>query len=125
MSNNSSGLFRVIVSFTGPDGSSLATGRWTVKVKDQDPLLDATLAEGLLEKDGSVGMLISVSDISSLDSPGERTPDLYFVLYRDGKKVLTTEVLKNVEFEKLDPVTGRATGSTTQSFGPFVVADNA
>ncbi|MCF6262436.1 MAG: hypothetical protein L3J24_02465 [Xanthomonadales bacterium] len=124
MSNNSSGLFRVIVSFTGADGSALSSGRWTVKVKDQDPLRDATLAEGLLEKDGSAGLLISVSDISSLDSPGERTPDLYFILYRDGKKVLTTEVHKNVEFEKVDPITGRATGSTTQSFGPYVVTDN-
>ncbi|MBE9549811.1 MAG: hypothetical protein IMF09_10440, partial [Proteobacteria bacterium] len=82
----------------------------------------ATLAEARLEKDGSAGMLISVSDISSLDSPAERTPDLYFVLYRDGKKVLTTEVIENVDFESIDPVTGRATGSTTQTFGPYKVA---
>jgi len=122
MSNNSSGLFRVIVSFTQQDGTPLPTGQWTVKVKDQDPLLDATLAEARLEKDGGAGLLISVSDISSLDSPGERTPDLYFVLYRDGKKVLTTEVIENVDFESIDPVTGRATGSTTQSFGPYKVA---
>lgn len=122
MSNNSSGLFRVLVSFTAADGSALAAGNWTVKVKDQDPLLDATLAEARLEADGSAGMLISVSDISSLDSPSERTPDLYFVLYHDGSKVLTTEVIKNVDFESIDPVTGRATGSTTKSFGPYKVA---
>ncbi|MBE9549739.1 MAG: hypothetical protein IMF09_10070 [Proteobacteria bacterium] len=122
MSNNSSGLFRVIVSFIAEDGAPLAAAQWAVKVKDRDPLLDATLAEARLENDGSAGMLISVSDISSLDSPAERTPDLYFVLYRDGKKVLTTEVIENVDFESIDPVTGRATGSTTQTFGPYKVA---
>lgn len=124
MSNNSSGLFRVIVSFIAEDGAPLAAAQWAVKVKDRDPLLDATLAEARLENDGSAGMLISVSDISSLDSPAERTPDLYFVLYRDGKKVLTTEVIENVDFESIDPVTGRATGSTTQTFGPYKVADD-
>lgn len=121
MSNNSSGLFKVNVSFTMQDGSPLKAGHWTVKARDKDPLIDGTLATAELDNTGSAGMLISVSDISSLDSLGERTPDLYFVLYRDDNKIMTTDVIENVDFEKADPITGRATGSTTQSFGPYRV----
>ncbi len=122
MSNASSGLFKIIVSFTDTDGNPLDDGSWKVKARDKDPLFDGNLGEAKLDTNGSAGILISVSDISSIDSPGERTPDIYFVLYQNGKKVLTTEVVENVDFESIDPVTGRATGSTTQTFGPYTVS---
>ena len=121
MSNGSSGLFRVIVSFTDTEGKPLGDGSWSVKVRDKDPLFDGKLGEAKLDANGSAGILISVADISSLDSPGERTPDIYFVLYQNGKKILTTAVTENVNFESIDPVTGRATTSMTQTFGPYKV----
>ncbi len=123
MSNGSSGLFRLIVSFTNTNGSPLSDGSWSVKVRDKDPLFDGNLGEAKLDVNGSAGIFISVADISSIDSPGERTPDIYFILYQNGNKMLTTDVVKNVDFEIADPVTGRATGSMTKEFGPYVVAN--
>ncbi len=121
MSNTSSGLFKVLVSFTNLEGNPLTGSSWRVKVRDQDPLFDGTLGEARLDENGGAGILISVADISSLDSPGERTPDLYFVLYHQGKKFFTSGVTENVDFEQINPATQRATANTTQSFGPYKV----
>ena len=57
-----------------------------------------------------------------IDSIGERTPDIYFVVRKGGKKVFTSEVFNEVDFDAKDPVTGRRKG-LTKEFGPFVVAD--
>ena len=64
-----------------------------------------------------------MADIYSVDSFGERTPDLYFVVEKDGREVYRTDVFREVDFEGDDPVTGRKKG-LTQSFGPFRVQED-
>ena len=65
--------------------------------------------------------LVTGADILSIDSAGETTPDLYFVVRRGGKEIFRSEVFAEVDFQEKDPVTGRAKG-LTKAFGPFRVA---
>ena len=116
----SSGLFKVIVSFQDQSGAPLSGGDWSVRVYDDDPLFDEYLGEAKLNQQGEAGLMITVADIVSIDSLGERTPDLYFVLYHRGKKIFKSAVFDNVEFESTDPVTGES-DLLTQSFGPIRV----
>ena len=116
----SSGLFKVIVRFQDLNGAPLSGGDWSVRVYDDDPLFDEYLGKADLNDKGEAGILITVADIVSIDSIGERTPDLYFILYHKGKKIFKSAVFDNIEFETTDPVTGES-DLLTQSFGPIKV----
>lgn len=120
MSPKSSGLFTVIVRFENLRGEPLAGRDWRVEVRDEDPLADDELGAASLDANGSARILISVADIQSGDSPGERTPDLYFVLYHYGREVWRSRVQQDVDFEALDPVTGEP-DRLTQDFGTLRV----
>ncbi len=120
MSGRTSGLFSAIVSFEDARGRLLTGKRWRVVAFDQDPLLDHRLGRAEIDDQGEATLLIAVADIKSLDSPGERTPDLYFVLYDAGMQVFKTRVLPDVDFEELDPVSGEP-AHITRRFGPFRV----
>ena len=113
-------LFKIIAGFEAADGKPLHGSGYRVTVRDQDRFLDDKLGESKLNKQGEAEFLISVADIMSFDSIGERTPDIYFVVTLDGEEVFRSEVFPEVDFEVVDEVTSR-TDSLTQTFGPFRV----
>jgi len=113
-------MFKVIASFTDSSGAPLVSPNLSVRLYDKDRLFDDKLGEVALNADGEAHFLIFVADILSIDSPDERTPDLYFVLKNAGKEIFRSEVFDEVNFEVENPVTGRTEG-LTQKFGPFVV----
>lgn len=120
MSEKTSGLFRVIVRFENHRGEPLGGRDWTVELRDEDPLADGVLGRATLDDDGAAGILFSVADVQSPDSPGERRPDLYFVLFHYGREVYRSRVEYDVDFEALDPVSGEP-DRLTQDFGTIQV----
>jgi len=114
------GIYKVIAEFTDANGSPLNGDSYSVAILDQDRYFDDKLGEANLSVDGAAEFLISAADILSFDSAGERTPDLYFVVRRDGDEIYRSEVFDDVDFETNDPVTGRPKG-LTKKFGPFRV----
>jgi hypothetical protein len=120
MNGKTSGLFCAIVRFEDPAGNPLTGTGWRVDVMDRDALRDNCLGSAEPDENGEACILLAVADIKSLDSPGERTPDLYFTLYRDDREVLRTGVVKDVDFESLDPVSGDPV-RITRRFGPYRV----
>ncbi len=112
------GLYKVIAEFTDASGSPLFGDSYSVALLDEDRYFDDKLGEAGLSADGIAEFLISAADILSFDSAGERTPDLYFVVRKDGDEVFRSEVFNEVDFEAADPVTGRPKG-LTKRFGPF------
>lgn len=117
----SSGIFKVIASFQTRDGKPLTGGEYSVMLHDEDKFFDDKLGTSRLDGEGRAEFIIFVADIISIDSPDERTPDLYFVVYKDGKEIFRTETIHEVDFELRDAVTGRAKG-LSKAFGPFSVA---
>jgi hypothetical protein len=117
------GLYKVIAEFLDAEGSPLCGDSYSVALLDEDRFFDDKLGEARLNTDGVAEFLVSAADILSFDSAGERTPDLYFVVRKDGDEVYRSEVFSEVDFEVKDPVTGRAKG-LTKKFGPFEVADH-
>lgn len=114
-------MFRVIAEFKDENGAPLGGGHYTVTLMDEDKYFDDKLGSQTLSPEGKAEFLVAAADILSFDSAGERTPDLYFVVKKDGREVFRSEVFDEVDFDAEDPVTGRAKG-LTRAFGPFVVA---
>ena len=85
-------------------------------------LLDDCLGTTKVDSKGRATFMVAVADIMSLDSPGEREPDLYFKLFRDGEEIYRSLVNYNVDFESLDPVSGDPV-QITREFGPFKVTE--
>jgi hypothetical protein len=115
-----SGIFRIIGKFTDENGSPLTGDEYEVALLDEDRFFDDKLGMSALSAEGEADFLITAADILSIDSAGETTPDLYFVVRREGREIFRSEVFSEVDFEIADPVTGRAKG-LTKAFGPFQV----
>jgi hypothetical protein len=113
-------MFRVIARFERSDGQPLTGVTYSVSLLDEDRFFDDKLGEATLSSDGTAEFLIFTADILSFDSKGERTPDLYFVVRKNGKPIHRTEVFTDVSFDEASAVTGRADG-LTKKFGPFRV----
>jgi len=111
-------MFKVIARFQDADGKPLRGADFTVKLLDEDRFFDDKLGSSPLNDDGLAEFVIPVADIVSFDSPGERTPDIYFVVTRDGREVFHSEVVAEVNFDATNPVTGRS-DALTKEFGPF------
>ncbi len=120
MNGATSGLFCAIVRFEDTAGEPLAGNGWSVTARDRDAIVDNELGTADLDVNGEARILIAVADIMSVDSPGERRPDLYFSLRRDGHEVFRTDVIEDVDFESLDPVSGDPV-KITREFGPYRV----
>jgi hypothetical protein len=118
MNGKTSGLFHAIASFTDETGKPISGSGWIAGISDRDALLDDCLGVAELDKEGLATFLLNVADIKSLDSPGERTPDLYFTLFHNGKEVFRSEVSMNVDFESLHSVSGDPV-KITREFGPY------
>lgn len=113
-------MFKVIARFQDADSRPLTGPEYTAWVMDRDRLVDDNLGSSPLNADGEAEFLIYSADIVSVDSPGERWPDLYFVLLREDREVFRSEVFENLVFDAPDEVTGRP-DELTRSFGPFRV----
>ncbi len=113
-------LFRVIARFENAEGRPFFGSEYEVSLLDEDRLFDDKLGTTSINEDGTAEFLFSVADIFSVDSPGERTPDIYFVITEHGNEVFRSEVFPEVNFDTTNPVTGRA-DSLTREFGPFRV----
>lgn len=120
VNEKTSGLFRAIASFVDGSGNPISGADWTARLRDRDCLLDELLGEVALDASGKATFMFNVADIKSMDSPGERNPDLYFTLYHKGHEMFRSEVLEDVDFESLDPVSGAAS-HMTRAFGPYRV----
>lgn len=116
-----SGIYKVIARFTDADGRPLSGDEYSVALLDEDRFFDDKLGASRLSSDGVAEFLVSAADILSFDSAGERTPDLYFVVRKEGSEIFRSEVFDEVDFETEDDVTGRPEG-LTREFGPFVVS---
>ena len=116
----SPGIFKVIAEFTDANGSPLVGDEYSVALLDEDRFFDDKLGEVGLNADGVAEFLVAAADILSFDSRGEQTPDLYFVIRKDGDEIFRSELFAEVEFGIKDPVTGREKG-LTKKFGPFQV----
>ena len=116
----SSGIFKVIGKFTDGDGNPLTGSDYEVALLDEDKYFDDKLGTSALSSEGEAEFLVTIADILSIDSVGETTPDLYFVVRKGGKEIFRSDVFAEVDFEAKDPVTGRAKG-LTKAFGPFQV----
>lgn len=113
-------LFKVIARFENAEGRPFTGSEYEVSLLDRDRLLDDKLGSTSLSKDGTAEFLVSASDILSIDSIGERTPDIYFVITEHGNEVFRSEIFPEVDFDATDPVTGRQ-DNVTKEFGPFRV----
>lgn len=116
----SSGIFNAIATFQTDDGKPLTGAEYSVALRDEDRFLDDKLGASKLSPDGVAEFVIFVADIISIDSPGERTPDLYFIVYNHDQEIFRTDVFPEIDFEVNDDVTERAKG-LTKSFGPLRV----
>jgi len=117
-------LFKVIARFENAEGQPFTGSEYKVTLLDRDRLLDDKLGSTSLGKDGTAEFLFSASDIFSIDSIGERTPDIYFVITEHGNEVFRSQIFPEVDFDATDPVTGRQ-DNVTKEFGPFRVTAQA
>jgi hypothetical protein len=113
-------LFKVIARFEDAEGRPFFGSEYKVTLLDKDRLFDDKLGSSSLNKDGTAEFLFSVADIFSIDSPGERTPDIYFVITENDNEVFQSEIFPEVNFDTADSVTGRH-DNATREFGPFRV----
>ncbi len=113
-------LLKVIARFESAEGRPFTGSEYVVTLLDRDRLLDDKLGSTSLSEDGTAEFLFSASDILSIDSIGERTPDIYFVITEHGNEVFRSEIFPEVDFDATDPVTGRQ-DNVTREFGPFRV----
>ena len=113
-------LFRVIARFENAEGRPFFGSEYEVSLLDEDRLFDDKLGATSLSEDGTAEFLFSVADVLSVDSVGERTPDIYFVITENGNEVFRSEVFPDVNFDATNPVTGRK-DNLTREFGPFRV----
>ena len=113
-------LFRVIARFENAEGRPFFGSEYEVSLLDKDRLFDDKLGATSLSADGTAEFMFSVADIFSIDSLGERTPDIYFVVTENGNEVFRSEIFAEVDFDATDPVTGRK-DNLTREFGPFRV----
>lgn len=111
-------MFKVIATFQDESGKPLTGPGYVVKLRDKDRFFDDKLGASSLSPEGEAEFLVFAADIRSIDSPRERTPDLYFIVTQDEHEIFRSEVFPNVEFDTVDPVTGRP-DSLTRTFGPF------
>ena len=113
-------IFKVIARFENAEGRPFTGSAYKVALLDRDRLLDDKLGSTTLSKDGTAEFLFSTADILSIDSIGERKPDLYFVISENGNEVFRSEIFPEVDFDATDPVTRRQ-NNVTREFGPFRV----
>ena len=113
-------LFKVIARFENAEAQPFFGSEYRVQLLDRDRLFDDKLGSSTINEDGTAEFVFSTADMLSIDSVGERTPDIYFVITEHGNEIFRSEVFANVNFDTTDAVTGRQ-DRLTREFGPFRV----
>ena len=111
-------IYKVIARFGDASGQPIVGAEYTVGLRDKDSLFDDKLGTSSLNAEGEAEFVFGAADMLSVDSVAERKPDLYFIVWKNGEEIFRSETFSDVNFLKLDPVTGRQ-DSRTQAFGPF------
>ena len=90
-------LIKITATFIDSNTNQPMTGEeYSVKLFDEDPLLDDFLGKGTLDKNGKTEIIFNLSKIDSIDSPGEKKPDLYLILYKNDDPKFRSKVFRNV-----------------------------
>ena len=106
-------LFKVTGRFFFKSSGEPVKGKeYKVWLYDKDIVTDDKLGEGTLDDEGRVEIACDLSDASSIDSPGEKKPDLYFILLKKGHEIYRSKVFKDSEPFVKDPFTGKKKGVT-------------
>ena len=112
-------MFKLIARFT-KNGQPLTGPGYLVRFLDRDLVKDDLLGESPLGSDGEAGAVCAGASALSLDSPGERRPDVYCVLYLHDTMVYRGETTRNVDFDA--PRGPAAQAATTIDLGTFDIA---
>ena len=112
-------LIRITAKFKHKsNGEPVVGSEYTAKLYDKDILVDDEMDEVHPDSAGSVDILCPLPLTSSLDSPGETKPDLYFVLLKNGKEIFRSQVFNDVDFLEKDSASGRLK-NLRQDLGTF------
>lgn len=90
-------LLHVHARFLRHSGDPVHGNHYHVRLYDQDITEDDFLSEEQPDKEGKVHFTINPAQYKSIDSPGEKKPDLYMVLYHDGKEIFRTPVIQDID----------------------------
>ena len=89
-------LFNVTGRFVFKSGGKPVTGEeYRIWLYDKDIVEDDKMGEGMLNEDGRFDITCDLANASSIDSPGERKPDLYCILLKNGHEIYRSKVFKN------------------------------
>lgn len=75
-------------------------GDFVVKMFDKDIITDDYLGECPVNKNGEASLTFSLEKVKSLDSPLEKYPDLYFVLFKGANIIYKSKVLEDLNFDE-------------------------
>jgi Zn-finger nucleic acid-binding protein len=78
------------------------SGRYMVKLFDKDIFKDDKLGEPRLDANGQVQCTFDLYDAAGSDSPLERKPDIYLVVYQENQEIFRTPVFRDLDFQKRD-----------------------
>lgn len=93
--------FNIHVTLLQQGSNSPITGDdYTVKFYDQDIAKDDFLGEACMDETGKASVTIVPSDYSSLDSPMEKYPDLYFTVQLCGDEIYRSPVFNDQDLKK-------------------------
>lgn len=76
------------------------SGDYTVKMFDKDIFSDDYLGETPLSDKGEASVTFSLDKVISADSPLEKYPDLYFVLFKGTNVIYKSKVLEDLNFDE-------------------------
>jgi hypothetical protein len=92
-------MIKVIACFIDKKtGKPLSGNDLVVKLYDKDIFDDDFLGEAKLNDKGKVEIFADLDDASSIDTPLEGYPDLYFVLQNQTGVIFESKVFHNVDF---------------------------
>lgn len=101
------------------DGSPLDGPGFYVRLYDQDPFVEDFLGEAVVRV-GRAEILFDIDRVRSFDSPSEKRPDLFFLVFEHGEEIYRSQVEVGHDFLSPDPRTG-IRRSLTKDLGEFRV----
>jgi len=91
---------RVLLIAKGTD-DPVTGSEYTVRLFDKDIFNDDFLGESLLDEDGLAKFLFTKEHFAGFANLDEK-PDFYFVVYRNGKEIFKSGVMKNLDLTNLE-----------------------
>jgi hypothetical protein len=114
-------MIKVIARFIDKASKKPLSGNDLVaRLYDHDLVGDDFIGESRLDENGTAEILADLGTARSADSPLETYPDLYFSLVNQNGVIFESQVFKDVDFMRPDPVSGDHR-SSTQDLGTFEV----